>query len=382
MIIGIDISVLNDPQRSGVAVYVYQLVDALLKINKQDKFILFGLSPYAAFENLYNLDFKKYPNVEMKLYKMPARLFRLIFLIWQKINWPPIENFIGEVDIFHSFNWYLPPQKKGKVVATVFDMTPFLYPQFHLKKTIQLDSIRLNRVKKEADLVITISENSKKDFLRFAPKKKVEVIYPGVSTQFEGKRVKGKGERILEEYGLEKGYILSVGTLEPRKNIKRLIEAYLQSGVEQKLVLVGSWGWKNDELLQLTAKNADKIITTGYIPDEDLHYIYSQALLFIYPSLYEGFGIPVLEAMAAGVPVITSKTSSLPEVGGKAVYYIDPLNVQDIKIALIKVVKNEQSSRLRAKNVRDELIKKGFKQAEKFSWEKSAKKLKSLYQQL
>ncbi len=360
MIIGIDISVLNDPQKSGVAVYTYQLIKALLKINRKDKFILFGLSPFAAFKNLDNLDFKKYPNVEMKIYKMPSRLFRLIFLIWQKINWPPIESFIGRVDVFHSFNWYLPPQKKGKVVATVFDMTPFLYPQFHLQKTIQLDTLRLSRIKKAADLVITISENSKKDFLKFAPEKKVEVIYPGISAQFKEKVVRSK-----------EGYILSVGTLEPRKNIKRLIDAYLQTNLKEKLVLVGNLGWKNDELLTIIKKNADRIITTGYVPDEDLPYIYGQAICFIYPSLYEGFGIPVLEAMSCGVPVITSKISSLPEAGGDAVYYIDPLNVTDIKNALLKVVKS--------KKIREDMTRKGFKQVKKFSWVNSAKKLNSLY---
>lgn len=363
MIIGIDISVLNDPQRSGVAVYVYQLVNALLKVNQKDKFILFGLSPFAAFKNLDNLDFKKYPNVEMKIYKMPSRLFRLIFLIWQRLNWPFIENFIGEVDVFHSFNWYLPPQKKGKVVATVFDMTPFLFPELHQQKTIQLDTIRLNRIKINAHLVITISENSKKDYLKFDPLKKVEVIYPGVSAQFKKARRKTAGK-----------YILSVGTLEPRKNIKRLIEGYLQSNLKEKLLLVGNLGWKNTELLALIKKNKDRIITTGYVSDEELTRLYSQAVCFVYPSLYEGFGIPVLEAMSSGVPVITSKVSSLPEAGGEAVYYINPYNIDDIRKALIEVTKNE--------NVRNKLIKRGFQQVKKFSWIKSARKLNLLYEQL
>lgn len=374
MKIGLDISVLSDKEKTGIAVYTYNLIDTLLKKNREDKFVLFGIATFETFGYLKSLPFKRYSNVEMRIYLMPARLFRLIFLIWQKINWPPIESFIGEVDIFHSFNWYLPPQKKGRVVATVFDMTPFLYPQFHLKKTIQLDSVRLNRIKKDADLVITISENSKKDFLKFAPQKKVEVICPGVSDIFLRRIDNAGANQVLKKYGLTKGYILSVGTLEPRKNIKKLIDAYLKSNLKEKLVLVGNSGWKNDELLLLTAKNADKIITTGYVPDEDLPYIYNQALCFIYPSLYEGFGIPVLEAMAASLPVITSRVSSLPEAGGEAVYYIDPLSISEIKKALVEVVMN--------KSLREEMIKKGSKQVKKFSWMDSAKKLNSLYQQL
>lgn len=374
MRIGIDISVLNDKQKTGVGVYTYNLVKALLEQNRKDQFILFGISTFQTYDFLKNIEFKKYPNVELKIFKLPAQLFRKAFLLWQKLNWPKIENFIGPVDIFHSFNWYLPPQKKGKVVVTVFDMTAKLFPEIHQRKTVQLDNIRLQRIKKSADMVIAISESSKKDYLHFDPLKKVEVIYPGASDIFFKKIDRSKIKEVLTKYGLNSSYILSVGTLEPRKNIKRLINAYLQSNLTEKLVLVGSWGWEGAELAQIIKKNADKIICTGFVADEDLPFIYSQAVCFAYPSLYEGFGIPVLEAMTSGVAVITSKISSLPEVGGDAVYYVDPLDESDIKDALIKVVKNEK--------VREELIKKGATQARTFSWEASAKKLNLLYQQL
>src|SRR5690242_8574057 len=153
----LDISVLNEKQKTGIGVYTYELIKSFLEINRDDKIILFGISTLQTYSFLKNIEFKNYPNVELKIYKMPAKFFRTSFLLWQKLNWPTIEKFVGAVDIFHSFNWNLPPQKKGKVVATVFDMTSLLFPSLHLEKTTQLDRIRLKRIKKFADLVITIS---------------------------------------------------------------------------------------------------------------------------------------------------------------------------------------------------------------------------------
>lgn len=370
--IGIDISVLSDRQRTGIANYCYYLTKALLELNKKDHFILFGIATLDTYQYLKNLEFKKYPNVSLKIYKMPAKFFRTAFMLWQEFEWPPIENFIGPVDIFHSYNWYLPPQKSGKKVATVFDLTTLLYPDFHDPKTVSLDTIRLNRIKKGADLVITISKNGREDFLKFAPANKVEVIYPTAS--FKSGKIASEVKRVFNKYHLSPGYILSVSTLEPRKNTAGLIKAYLQSGLKNKLVLAGKIGWKNSSVLQLIEKNQDRIILTGFVEDEDLPILYNQAVCFVYPSFYEGFGIPILEAMSTGAPVITSKISSLPEVGGGAVYYIDPFDVGDIKRALVEVVEN--------KNVRKNLIKMGLKQVKKFSWITSARKLNLLYQRL
>lgn len=373
MIICLDISVLNDKQRTGIAVYTYNLIDALLKINKKDKFVLFGIATFDTYNYLKNLDFKKYLNVEMKIYRMPARVFRWAFLIWQWFNRPAIESFVGKVDIFHSFNWYLPPQRMGKVVATVFDMTVMLFPDSHQTKTIQLEKLRINRIKSYADLVITISQNSKIDFLKSAPLKKTAVIYPALPEQFKEKKGKGKGEGVLEKYNLKPGYVLAVGTLQPRKNIRSLIEAYLKSNLKEKLVLAGSFGWESSDLYELIKKHQEKIVTTGYVLDEDLPHFYKQALCLVYPSFYEGFGMPVLEALSLRTPVICSNTSSLPEAGGEAVLYIDPNSIDDIANALI---------RIKQKELRIKLVNKGLKQSKKFSWMESAKKLNSLYQRL
>lgn len=370
--IGLDISVLSDKQRTGIAVYAYNLIDALLKINQKDRFLLFGIATFDTFNYLKNLPFKNYPNVDMKIYRMPARAFRTAFLLWQKIEWPPIETFTGRVDIFHSFNWYFPPQRAGKKVASVFDMTSITHPYWHDPRTSQLDNIRLSRMSETADLVIAISKNSQKDFLKVYPQSRVEVIYPA-ACQFP-KNNKLKTQEVLRKYSLSPGFILSVSTLEPRKNLKALIKAYLDSGLKRPLVLVGGQGWKNQQTAELVNKYPGRIKLTGFVPDEQLPVFYRHAFCLVYPSFYEGFGIPPLEAMSVGTPVIMSNTSSLPEVGGDAALYINPGNINEIKSALILL---EQEP-----DLRKDLIRKGFAQVAKFSWKKSAEKLNFLYRGL
>lgn len=400
MKIGIDISVLNDHQRTGIGVYTYELLKALLKINKEDQFILFGIGTLSTYNYLKNLEFKDYPNVQMKIFKMPAKAFRTAFLLWQKLNWPLIEYFIGQVDIFHSFNWFLPPQRSGKSVATVFDLTSILFPQWHDYRTSQLDKLRFERVAQKADLVVAISESTKKDWQKLYFQTKVEVVYPACREVFkkDQKEEKEKRDKVMRKYGLQPGYLLSVGTLEPRKNLEGLVRAYTVYSMKfivcrdkekkspslntkyhilntfPKLVLVGKSGWKNEELMKLINQYPEQIKMLGFVPDEDLKVLYQQALAFIYPSFYEGFGIPVLESLSCGCPVITSNTSSLPEVGGKAAVYVRPGDQQGLIRELGEIGKN--------KGRREEMITLGLEQAEKFSWERSARKLNQIYQKV
>lgn len=413
--IGIDVSVLANENKTGIGVYCFNLIDNLLLLNKTDKFILFAITPLDSSNEDINY-FKKYSNVEIKIIRLPVQIFRRMFLLWQKINWPPIEYFIGKVDIFHSFNWLIPPQKSGKKIATFYDLSPILFPQWHLLQTTQIDKKRFERMSKMADLIITISQNSKKDFVEKYGERGIEVIYPGTSMGDRGNM--GDIESPSTSLRVNK-YILFVGTMEPRKNLDGLIKAYadleaarqstknrsrdqiahlgfvsrqsksrdMDKDVREtashfliatdfaapKLVIAGSKGWMFDQIYALPGKLGieDRVKFLDFVSDEKLISLYKNALCLVYPSFYEGFGIPVLEAMSLGVPVICSNTSSFPEVGGKAVLYVDSHKVEDIVRALQKISEDE--------NLRKSLIKKGFVQAKKFNWGESARKLNKLY---
>lgn len=372
--IGIDISVLSDPNRTGIGNYIYGLTKSLLKISKYEQFVLFGICPLKTHKDLTNLHFHRRKNVQKSILKIPARLSRRSFILWQQLNWPPIDFFTGQIDIFHSFNWYLPPHKKGKIISTIFDMTSVKFPSWHHERTVELDRIRFNRTARLANLVVTISESSKKDILRYYPHLKVDIIYPAVSDIFLKTVDSQKNSLVLNKYKLKEGYYLSVATLEPRKNISSLIYAYLKSNLSDPLVLVGGEGWKSEKLMSIAKKYPDKIKLTGYIPEEELPILYKNAKIMLYPSLYEGFGIPVLEAMTCGTPVICSNNSSLPEVGRDSVYYINPKK----SVEIIKALLDVSSS----KGLRFNMSKKGHSQAKRFSWEKSARKLLDIYSKL
>lgn len=369
MRIGIDISVLNEKNKTGIGVYTYELIQNYLKIDNNNEIVLFGFSTFSTANYLSSL-FEPNKKLKLKIVKIPGKFFRIFFILWQKLNWPKIEFFIGRVDVFHSFNWYLPPQSNGKVIATVFDVSSIKHPQFHHQNTTQLDKLRFARIKKYADIVIAISENAKKEFLSLYSKKKVEVVYPSTQQIFD--QPISETNQLLKKYNLNRGYILSVGTLEPRKNIENLIKAYLELGTDKKLVLVGANGWRNEKLYELINANKEKIITTGFLDDKELAGFYKNAFCFVYPSFYEGFGIPVLAALKLGIPVVCSNSSSLPEVGGSAVVYIDPYKYKTIKTALKKLLTD--------KKLINKLIINGKKRSRLFSYQKSAKKLLNIYE--
>lgn len=391
--VGIDVSVLASENKTGIGVYCFNLIDNLLQINKTDKFVLFAVTPLDSSNVNINY-FKKYPNVEIKIIRLPVQIFRRMFLLWQKANWPPVEYFIGKVDIFHSFNWFIPPQKSGKSISTFYDLSSVLYSQFHLPQTTQMDRKRFERMSKMADLIITISENSRKEFIKKYGENRVEVIYPASNLDPPAlqalragiplRRLADRNDKNRQEY------VLFVGTIEPRKNIERLILAFSRqlSAIRHRqkksddrrlmtdnlqLVIAGSRGWFSDEIYNLPKKLGieERVKFLDFVSDEKLISLYKNALCLVYPSFYEGFGIPVLEAMSLGVPVICSNTSSLPEVGGEAVLYVDPNSTEQISNALKKIYTD--------KRLRSRLIKKGLLQAKKFSWVESARKLNNLY---
>lgn len=260
--------------------------------------------------------------------------------------------------------WIKPKNKK--LVVTVHDITPLIFSKHHNFKRKIYYQVIVKKLLHQANKIISISETTKKDLIKFykIPESKIKVIYHGVS-------IKHTSKPIPKKYKIDSEYILYVGTVEPRKNLIRLIEAYNKIKPKEKLVIVGASGWKNKDIYKKQNKN---IIFTGYIPDEDLNKFYSNAKIFIYPSLYEGFGLPILEAMACKTPVITSNTSSMPEVGGDAVIYVNPTNTNDIANKLKELLNN--------KPLQKQLSEKGYKRSKQFTWDKTAKETIEIYRKL
>ncbi len=222
---------------------------------------------------------------------------------------------------------------------------------------------------RKAKQIFTISKSSKDDIIKEygIPGYKIAVTHPGIRKEISNKKQAISMDNLKSKYKIKGDYILFVGTLQPRKNIIRLVEAFSKIKSDVKLVIVGKKGWLYEEILESPKKFdiEDRVKFLDFVPDEDLPLFYKNALCFVLPSLYEGFGLPVLEAMQYGCPVITSNISSLPEVGGDAALYIDPLNVNDIKKNLELIIQNSE--------LRQKLIKKGYEQVKKFSWEKTAR---------
>jgi glycosyltransferase involved in cell wall biosynthesis len=290
-----------------------------------------------------------------------------------------------KMDLFHGVDHigipFLYKSKTCQYVVTIHDLITRIFPRtFPIKQRLVQNTL-LPFILSKADKISVDSLSTKNDVMKFYPKyaEKIKVIYEGVEPRFYP-RTKDEVIEILEKYKIHFKYFLFLGTLEPRKNIVRLIEAFIklkrEGNVEPKLVITGRKGWLYKEILEKIQQSSlsQDIVFTGFVDDEDLPYLYSGAEMFLYPSLYEGFGLPVLEAMACGTPVITSNLSSLPEVAGEAGILIDPLKVEEIFLAMEKLSKD--------KELREELQKKGLERAKLFSWKRAAKETLELYKEM
>jgi glycosyltransferase involved in cell wall biosynthesis len=325
--------------------------------------------------DLANLKFKNKINS-----LMPYGIYRRI---WHYLPISYNALFDSNADIFHFFNYIVPPKIKGKVIVTVYDMVYKLYPETMTKRNYKRLDKELKRSVDRADKIITISENSKNEIIKFlnVDATKIEIVYPGIDRiNYTKKYSNDEINKVKKKYKLPSKYILYLGTLEPRKNIVRIIESYskLKTQINEQiyLVIAGKKGWMYEEIFKKVESLGleNDVIFTGYVDEIDKHLLYKMSEVFVFPSLYEGFGMPVLEAMAAGVPVITSNTSALPEVVGDAGILINPNDVEELANAMKKVLED--------KDLKQKLIKKGLTQSLKFSWEKSARKLLEIYKEV
>lgn len=324
MKIGIDISMLVY-RGSGVATYTFNLVKSLLEIDKKNTYHLFYSSLRRPPHFTYLVELQKAGGVVHDL-PFPPRVLKFC---WNTTQVMPVELFTGKVDIFHSSDFLRPPLLQGtKSVTTIHDLTWKKHPQFHTQDIIDAHEKKLKKTIEQEDTIIVDSQKTKEDLYHFYPhaKNKVFLVPLGVDDKYFQSVSKEKVQNVLKKYEIKTPYILYVGAIEPRKNIPTLIEAFskvVKNNPGIQLVLAGRAGWKNEEVFQTIEKYNVKnnVRFTGYIEEEDLPALYRGALVFVYPSLYEGFGLPPLEALASKTPTIAYNSPSLDQ---EFIDYIDP----------------------------------------------------------
>ena len=289
----------------------------------------------------------------------PAQTFPKLALL-QLVNRAPILSrwIIGRTDVFHASNQIRNPPKKTKLTATIFDLTCRLMPELHTAANIRADESLAKNILQRADGLIAISENTRADAIRLLDldPKRVHVIYPGVPEVYFG----------AQPRPAERPYVLYVGTIEPRKNVDALLDAWngFRLRHDFDLVVVGSSGWGSEKTMTRLASRPPGVRYLGYVPEDELPGLTAGATAFLYPSLYEGFGFPVAQAMAAGVPVITSNTSCLPEVAGEGALLVDPHSPAEIQAALEKL--------LTSQSLREQLRTAGIARARQYRWDACA----------
>lgn len=323
MKIGIDISMLVY-RGSGVATYTYNLVKNLLKYDKQNKYYLF-YSSFRRPQNFNCLDELHRLGARVVDYRFPPWILRLC---WNRHHIIPVESLIGKVDVFHSSDFLRPPLRQGtRGITTLHDLTWKLFPEFHTQDIIEAHERKLVKTTKYGDTIIIDSNNTKQDLIRFYPNiektNKIHVIYPGIDERFKPIKDKNKIKKVLKKFNLSypREYLLYVGAIEPRKNLTTAIKVFAELIKAKKysdfeFLIVGRAGWKNEVVFQQVEDLGlkDKVKFLGFVKDEDLPFFYNAAKVFIYLSLYEGFGLPPLEAARCGVPSLIYKNSSLAEV--------------------------------------------------------------------
>ena len=276
----------------------------------------------------------------------------------------------GKYDLYFEPNFIPTNIKAEKIVTAVCDLSFKKFPHCHPRDRIEYFNKHFEEGLKRSDRVIVLSSKIKNELVDISGIKKdaINVIPAGVDREMFRFYPKEDVEKVCEKYHLPEKFILYVGAIEPRKNLKGLLNAYFRLDVrkEFKLVLVGALGWENKDELQLFTNYEEDIIFLGHIPSIDIAHLMNKASCLVYPSIYEGFGLPPLEAMACGCPVVVSEVSSIPEACGDAAYYVDPYKPDSIAEGLNKVLTDE--------TLRQVLIKNGLERIKSFSWEESARK--------
>lgn len=375
--IGIDVtSALT--QGGGIGRYTRELIRALVSINSTDELHFFSArlpdsTPLTeSLPSAVNVSYHPAPLSERWLYRL-----------WYRARLPvPVQWATGPLDLFHSPDFVLPPTSGSiPTLLTVHDLSFLHYPETFPDALVNY----LNRIVpwsvNRATHILADSIATREDLLSLwqIPAEKVTVLYSGVNEQFRPLEDSRKIVAVRQKYGLEeRPYVLAVGTVQPRKNYQMLIRAFRPVAMQlpYNLVFAGGKGWLDEEMKSEVERQGlkERVRFTGFVADEDLPALYCGASMLVFPSLYEGFGLPVLEAMACGLPCIISDASSLPEVGGDAAIQLPPTNETMWAEAMLGLLTDE--------NKQAEMIEAGFSQVRSFSWNKAARELMQVYNSL
>ena len=371
MKIAIDVRTVT-PVRSGVGNYVLHLLRGLYSVAPEEDFFLVGqpanlkvIGENASSDLLHQtgISHESHPVGDL----------------WEHFYLPKVlkEN---RVDVMHGPATLVPLLPAGyATVVTIHDLVAFLFPETIPRKYALYMRWLITRVVKRADRIISVSENTKQDLIQVLGVRpnKITVVHEAAQPGFSPVEDRDLLDKVARRYGIDGPFVYHVGNIEPRKNLVRLIRAFLlmrsRTKRKVKLVITGQKGWLTGRLFKaLDGKDLhEDVVFTGYVPHQDLPLLMNAAEAFVFPSLYEGFGLPALEAMRCGTPVVTSNISSLPEIVGKAAVLVDPYDEKSIAAGLQSVVEDQ--------DLRRELSHKGLAQAELFSWEKAAEETLDVY---
>jgi glycosyltransferase involved in cell wall biosynthesis len=366
MRIGID-SHAAERDGSGNCTYIRGLLRALLDLDAENEYILYVVDQKHRFYQEIR------PDDRIRLRPLPVEspLARIPFFL----GWASLRD---RLDVLHV-QFIAPPWHGGRLVATVHDLAFLRVPETFSRFFVFRSRVLVQRTARRADRIITGSRFSQHELAGEygLPLEKISVIPYGISSRFGEPRDRGFSQAVLRKYRIRPPYILSVGRLNPRKNLVSLAVAFArlkaEAALPHSLVLAGKNDYRTASIVASLKETAGRdIVLAGYIEDEDLPALYQGADVFVYPSLFEGVGLPPLEAMSAGVPVVTSNSSSLPETVGEAGILVDPLNEAEIAGAILRLTRD--------KSLREELIRKGRMRAAGFSWPDAARRTLKTYQ--
>jgi glycosyltransferase involved in cell wall biosynthesis len=370
-------------EKTGIGHYTENLVSYLLKESPELELSLFAISLRGG-HRLKRIS-PSLPGVEVKGYNLPANF--LYYHWWTRTSCFPAESLLGDFDIFHAANYQAPALREARLVSTVHDINFVRFPEMQsrgIRRFIQ----SLPRLLERSCRVLADSRFTAGELMEVygLPEEKLRVVYPGLNPVFMVKPTPEEVETSLRAYCLTPPYLAYIGNLHPRKNLATLVDAFSilrERGLEHRLAVIGGGGLgklNNTEYRKLMGRVRDlgledDVIFTGYVPDERLKSLLARAEMLVFPSIYEGFGLPPLEAMACGVPVITSRRASLPEVVGDAALLLDdPLDPREIA-GKVEVLIGDPS-------LRSSLVEKGREYSRNFTWDRAASEVLGVYRQV